>query len=283
MQLPAEVIAITGDFLDQVDDRAPGLVTGLYLRGSLSYGEYFPGQSDIDFTAVLARRPDAAEVDALAAAHEAVHSAHPAPHFSGFHLLREDLARPPHDCPAVPVMFEGSFRPATAEYDINLVSWHELACRAVAVRGPALNEREVWTDDSALRAYTWANLRSYWARWPGWLAGHSAEAGRTWVAAWCVLGVSRLYHLLATGSMTSKSGAGRYAMTAFGPAWQPIIAEALRARERPGEPSGYGADPAARGRDVAAFTAMVVEAGLALGSRPPQARPTPATGRPSSR
>lgn len=294
MQLPAEVSAVTGDFLVQIDARAPGLVTGLYLRGSLSYGEYFAGQSDIDFTAVLASRPDAAAVHALAAAHEAVHVAHPVPHFSGFHLLREDLAGNPGDCPAVPVMFEGSFTPATREYDINPVSWHELARQAVVVRGPALDARAIWTDDAALRAFTHANLGSYWARWPGWLTAHSVEAGHAWIAAWCVLGVSRLHHLLATGSMTSKSGAGRYALSAFGPRWQPIVAEALRIRERPDDPSGYGLDPAAtRGRDVAAFTAMVVQAGLALGAGTAQAGPAqagtnqarsaPATGLPFSR
>jgi hypothetical protein len=55
--LPAEVTAITGRFLELIDAGAPGLVTGLYLRGSLAFGEYFPGQSDVDFTAGLAGSP----------------------------------------------------------------------------------------------------------------------------------------------------------------------------------------------------------------------------------
>ncbi len=83
--------------------------------------------------------------------------------------------------------------------------------------------------------------------------------------AWSVLGVSRLHHLLATSRLTSKSGAGRYALTAFGPQWHRIIEEALRARERPGDVSSYDGDPEARGRDTAAFTVMAVESGLALG------------------
>ncbi|MGH3302430.1 MAG: hypothetical protein ACRDOK_12245 [Streptosporangiaceae bacterium] len=42
MLLSAEVITITGRFLEFIDASAPGLVTGLYLRGSLAFGEYFP-------------------------------------------------------------------------------------------------------------------------------------------------------------------------------------------------------------------------------------------------
>ncbi len=59
MTLPAGVRQVTTRFLDLIDASAPGLVEGLYLRGSLGFGEYFEGQSDIDFTAVLAARPDA--------------------------------------------------------------------------------------------------------------------------------------------------------------------------------------------------------------------------------
>jgi hypothetical protein len=42
---------------------------------------------------------------------------------------------------------------------------------------------------------------------------------------------------------------------------------ALRACERPHQPSGYEQDPAARGRDTLAFTGMAIEAGLALGAQ----------------
>ncbi len=264
MELPAEAASVTSQFLDLADVGAPGLVTGLYLHGSLSFGEYFPGQSDVDFAAVLSQRPDEGQLEALASAHAAVATAHPLPHFDGFHLLREDLAAPPEECPELPVMFEGTFQPSTRNYGVSPVTWHELARQSVAVRGPALTEQDIWTGDGALRAFTYANLSSYWARWPQRLAEQPEHASAEWTAAWCVLGVSRLHHLLATGGMTSKSGAGRYAISAFGPRWQRIATEALRIRELPDEPSLY-ADPAERGRDVIAFTSMAIDSGLALG------------------
>jgi len=62
-----------------------------------------------------------------------------------------------------------------------------------------------------------------------------------------------------------RYAAGRHALTAFGRSWHPIVNEALRARERPADPSAYAADPAARRRDTMAFTRMAIQASLALG------------------
>ncbi len=265
MPLPTEVTEVTSQFLDLIDAGAPGLVQGLYLRGSLGFGEYFDGQSDVDFTAILACWPDARQLDAMAAAHAAVFQAHPHPHFDGFHLLPAQLAQPPDECPDLPCMFDGTFHSA-GRFDVNPVSWHELARHGIAIRGPVLSGDGVWTDDAVLRAYSHANLTSYWSGVAEALAAHPYDAGTPGAAAWCVLGVSRLHHLLSTGELTSKSGAGRHALTAFEERWHPVVYEALRAREQPTEPSRYDGDPATRARDTAAFTVMAIDAGLALGA-----------------
>jgi hypothetical protein len=265
MRLPPDAADVTSQFLRLIDASAPGLVQALYLRGSLGFGEYFDGQSDVDFTAVLASWPDAGQLDALAAAHAAVYAAHQHPHFDGFHLLPEHLARQPEECPDLPYMFDGTFHP-TGRFDVNPVSWHELARHGIAARGPALTSAAVWTDSAVLRAFTNGNLTSYWSGVAAALLANPDDAGTPAAAAWCVLGVSRLHHLLATGQMTSKSGAGRHALTVFGTQWHPIVHEALRAREHPAEPSAYHTDRGARARDTTAFTVMAIDAGLALGA-----------------
>jgi Domain of unknown function (DUF4111) len=260
--LPDQVTEVTSRFLTEIDERAPGLVEGLYLHGSLALtGEFFAG-SDIDFVAVLRARPSDADLAALAAAHEAVRAARPRPLFEGIHMIRADLAGPPDACPDLPFIHDGVFGRA-GRFEINPVTWHELARHAIAVRGPALAGQDVWADDAVLWDFSHANLRTYWARVAELQVALPERAGLPEVTEWSVLGISRLHHLLATGSMTSKSGAGRYALTAFGPRWHPIITEALRARERPDEPSTYP-DGATRGQDTIEFTAMALKAGLAL-------------------
>jgi len=264
MEVPADVARVTETFLRAVDARAPGLVRGLYLRGSLGFGEYFPGRSDVDFAAILSGRPDRARLEALGAAHAELRDAVPDPPFEGIHLLAGDLALPPEQCPEVPYAYEGCFH-RSGRFELSPVTWHELASHGIAVRGAALTAADVWTDLAALRAFSYANLTSYWADIARQLQARPPSRLPARATHWCVLGVSRLHHLLATGSMTSKSGAGRHALAAFGPRWHPIIGEALRLRERPGDPSEYDADPACRGAQTAEFTAMAISASLALG------------------
>jgi len=213
---------------------------------------------------VLAARPDDAQLAGLAAAHRELRDAFPRPHFDGVHVVRADLAKPPDACPDVPCVLEGRFQSA-GRFSVNPVTWHELAWHGITVHGQDLADGQVWTDHAALRSFTYANLTSYWTPVAAQLRAAPPEAIGADDVAWCVLGVSRLHYLLATGFMTSKSGAGRHARAAFGPRWHPIVAEALRAREHPGQPSAYDADLIARGRDTAAFTTMAIESGLASG------------------
>lgn len=215
---------------------------------------------------MLTTRPDATALAALVDAHGVVRGRYPRPYFDGFHVVRDDLARSPVHCPDVPCTLEWAFEEA-GRVNLNPVAWHELARHAVTVRGPVLTEAEVWTDDAALRAFSHANLTAYWSRVAESLVSDPEQAATPEAAVWCVLGVSRLHHLLATGGLTSKSGAGRYALTAFEPRWHPIITEALRLREAADTPSGYAGAAERRGSDTTEFTVMAIEAGLALGGR----------------
>ena len=97
MTLPAEVDQVTQAFLSLADEALPGEIVGLYLHGSLGFGEWFDGPSDIDYVAVLPARPDVATVDALRQVHAELAEEFPRPPFDGFHITRDDLARA---CPA---------------------------------------------------------------------------------------------------------------------------------------------------------------------------------------
>ena len=263
ISLPGPVEHVTRLFLSLVDESAPGLVEGLYLHGSLGFGEWYDGRSDVDYVAVLAERPDAATVELLRGVHDAVATTFPYPSFDGFHLTWEDLAGSPYACPDLPCTQAGLFH-EEARLDVHPVTWHELARHGVTVRGPAPEEVGLWTDDAELRRYTRDNLGSYWREQADALARFPAEAGRPDIVTWCVLGVSRLHHVLATGTLTSNTGAGRYAVDAFPATWRPLLSEALAWRVV-GETSGfYDAAPQRRADETIAFTDMVVRDGLAL-------------------
>ncbi|GAA2756115.1 nucleotidyltransferase domain-containing protein [Actinopolymorpha rutila] len=264
MSLPARVHEVTDTYLRLVDAAAPDLVRGLYLHGSTALGDFCPGHSDVDFVALTAHRPTQAEVTALAAVHKELDRLHPRPYFDGAYLLPVDLATDPDRCPDVPGCHEATFEPS-GRIMLSLVTWHELHAYGVAVRGPAIGDLDVWTDEATLLANTRTNLRTYWKRWVGTLdrlaETEPDRAVDPWFVEWCVLGSVRLHALLVTGRLHSKGSAGRWAVEndAFEPRWRPILTEALRIRSGDDGPSTY-ADPRHRLRDTRDFLDTVVAA-----------------------
>ncbi|WP_158684492.1 aminoglycoside adenylyltransferase domain-containing protein [Amycolatopsis orientalis] len=275
-EIPEEVRRSTTRFLSTVDRAAPGLVTGFYLVGSVCFGDFHARgagrgrlgtASDIDFVAVTDRRPEPREISTLAHAHAATIAQYPQPHFDGSVLTWADLAAGPDACPDVPCAQENRFA-AAGRHGINPVTFCELASRGIALRGPGPSDVEVWADRAALRAFTVDNLRGYWRPW--WeknrrISALSLALGTSpWFPVWAVLGVSRLHHVLATGELTSKSGAGRYAAREFGARWQRIVAESLRLRTGGAEGQRGYRNPLARRRDTLAFLDATIDDALAL-------------------
>ncbi|BCJ35359.1 hypothetical protein Athai_28620 [Actinocatenispora thailandica] len=274
-RLPGEVQQAVSVFLAAVDAAAPGLVTGFYLVGSVALGDFHPTgagrgpfstASDIDFVAVLSRRTDA-DTAALAGAQARVVAERSRPSFDGCCLTEAELAAGPDGCPGVPCWQSGRFAPA-GRFAINPVTFCELARHGVAVRGRQPAELDVWHDPAALRAFTADNLRSYWR--PAWRKGRRPgpvrfAVGLTgWYPVWTVLGVSRLHYTLATGEMTSKCGAGRYARESFDPRWHRILDESLALRTGGAEGRRGYRNPLSRRRDTLAYLDATIDAALAL-------------------
>lgn len=247
---------MTERFLGLADEALPGLVEGLYLHGSLGFGEWYDGRSDVDYVAVLAERPDADTLATLAKVHAEMGTAPP---FDGTHVTWADLEADPTTLPHVPSTLAGEFR---TEGRCDPVTWHELAWHGVHVRGPALADLQIWTDLQGLRRYTHGNLGSYWAGRLGQLREHPTEAARPDLVLWFVLGPARLHHLLATDRLTSKDGGGRHVVQAFGEGWRPLVNEALAYRAT-GALAGVLA-PEQLSAQVIELTDLVVREGLAI-------------------
>lgn len=264
MPTPPVVTQMCHTFLNEVDAAAPGLVDGLYLCGSVALGDFHDTTSDVDFVTVVTDGVDDAGLAALTRAHHAVLERYPQSPFEGTHLTRAQLAADPADCPGAPSAHEGDLHRAD-RFALDPVTWHELAHAGIAVRGPAVAELKVWTDDAAFRAFTVHNLTSYWRPWRARYVSAAVEAyplsAAEWAAAWSVLGVSRLHSELAGGGLTTKCGAGGHALRAFDADWHRLIVDCLGIRA--GRPTGY-ADLTGLHSEVAAFLDMAIESALAL-------------------
>jgi hypothetical protein len=268
------VDALTKRYLEVVDEELPGRIEGLYLIGSVALDDFRPGHSDVDFVAVMSAPLSIDEHTGVTSAHERLSKQFRRPWFSGVYVTWADLQRDPRLIAAVPSYHEGHFKPSGG-FDANPVQWLTLRTRPVAIRGAA--NPDVWTDPDAVREWVWANLHSYWAGWnrsQKRLFGPGVMTLLDWGVCWGVLGVTRLHFTLAAGGVTSKTGAGAYALDTFDTRWHPVIHEALRIRGK-GDVRGdtlgraarsYRLRRLARRRDALQFIDHVIES-----ARPPEA------------
>lgn len=227
--MPGEVSGAVGDYLRDVDRAAPGFVEAVYVTGSVALGDYRPSISDVDLVAVSGHQPTQGELAALAELHRPSR-----PSVDVLYATRDDLRRDPSQ-QSLPGSVGGEFRRDGA-FEANPVAWRVLSTRAIAVRGAALTDRDVWFDADSLRSWNVANLDGYWSAWVRRARAEVATEARVrheYGLQWLVLGVPRLHYTIATLDVTSKTGAGRYALGVAPQQWHTVLetAVALRADE----------------------------------------------------
>jgi hypothetical protein len=244
-------------YLEVVDEALPGRVEGLYLVGSVALDDFRPGASDVDFLAVTATPLTEDDATTLGEAHERLRDKVPEPALDGVYLTWDHLAADPTSLAGLTSHHDGTMK--AEGFDANPVQYLTLAKHPVVLRGPT--SPEVFTDDAVLRRWVRANLDTYWAEWVD--RQHTLVRGAMLLAdsavGWGVLGTPRLHYTLATGDVTSKTGAGEYALATFDDEWHRIIEEALRLRRGGQQIEVYRRRPLARRRDALDFMAHVIE------------------------
>jgi hypothetical protein len=266
--VPRIVDEVVGAYLSLVDAEVPGLVEGLYLVGSIGLGDFRLRSSDIDYVAVTAAPPSPAGVAGLGRVHARLRGRYPRPHFDGAYVTWADRAGDPAAAGPGPGSHGGRLRPSAASgapdphAGHSPVTWHMVARHAVARRGPDPAALTVHADPAALAAWCDRNLDTYWrpwlARWSPLASPRGLFALTPYAAVWAVTGVARLHYTLATGGITSKAGAARYALEAFPSRWHRAAREALRLRQGDAPGARQYRTPFARRRDVLAFADMAI-------------------------
>lgn len=271
--IDTRVFAAARDVLDYllvgIDSHASGLIVGAHITGSIALGDERPGQSDIDVVLVRDTAADnSSTMAALEPALDDLRRTHPQPMVDGLVLDMHDLENgPDHMEVERPIIFANAPWLGPDGSGRNPVTWQTLRQCGVAFRGLPLDHGSLWHDPARLDTWTRQNLESYWRPWlvrGERLAAHpELESLIDEATEWGVLGVTRLHYTLATGRVTSKHGAGEYALNAFEKRWHPIVEEAIRIREARTSPSPIPA-PQARIREIHAYMTMVIDTALEL-------------------
>ncbi len=261
MKLPAPAHDVVATYLQMLDTKAPGLIEGLYVVGSIALGEFRPRRSDIDFIAVTSNILQPEHLQILEVVHTQIQERWKKPFFDGIYVTWQDLAFDPMQIGPRPSAHEGHFDPGT-NISTDPIAWHTLAQSGLHIRGPEPDQLEIWRDRAALDVWCNRNLDDYWQRRmldrSARLLSQGGLIGLTaWYCEWCVTGVSRLHYTIATGAITSKESAAVYAQKTLDRRWSCVIEEALRIRRASGRRSLYHS-PVIRRRDVQAFSQYVI-------------------------
>jgi hypothetical protein len=252
-----------------LDQRAPGLFPDASIVGSLALDDAQPGKSDIDLVLIC---PDSATNDdvmaALGPAMSMIRRDYPEPGLDGIVLTPRDLALGPTMIEGPrPVIFEGNVELRNDGSAWNPVTWQILRQDGIRWRGRSLSDADLHDDPDLLRTWTRGNLEGYWRPWLArsgrLLSPFGAWSLRGDFVEWGVLGVTRLHYTIATGQITSKSGAGAYALETFPEYWHLIVREAMDIRRNPERArSLYRRDVLGRRKEARDYIAMVIEDAL---------------------
>jgi hypothetical protein len=215
-----------------LESKLPGLVTGLYLHGSVALRAFDPHFSDVDFLAFMSRRCTRFDLNNLAEIHQFVAAEYPWPALEGCYLQWEELGQAEENIATYPYYHEGQLR-SDGHGGVNAVTWWIIKNRGVVLLGPNPQEMPFEVSGDSLISYTLSNLNTYWAafltqpRRMSWLLSNDG-------IQWIVLGVLRQYYTLREQQIISKVAAGVDALENLSPKWHRIVKEAVNIRQRVG-------------------------------------------------
>ncbi len=211
-----------------------GQMTGLYLYGSLSSGDFDPRSSDIDFAFVTESVLPPETVAALEDMHRELWAGRLkwAAKLEGAYVPKSLIRRHDPHGPAIPTVNEGAFYTAELGSDW-IIQRHVIRECGAVLAGPDPQTLIDPVSPEDIRQSVLGVLREWWFPMlenPEWLA----ERGSVY-HAYAVVSLCRALHALRHGTVVSKPVAAHWAQEQF-PEWNDLIALALRSQhgEHPG-------------------------------------------------
>jgi hypothetical protein len=231
-RIPPMLHPLLSDYQQLLGGELPSLVTGLYLHGSLALDAFNQDLSDIDYVAFISRDASAQDLKRLHFIHTTIATRYPRWLLEGSYLPWRDLGRLEEEITPSVTYHDGKLV-ANNKFDVNSVTWWVLKQHGIALIGPQPQELAFGVDWDLLVIRMKENLNSYWGQYirnPRRIAWLLSDYG----VQWTVLGTLRQYYTFVAQDITSKTGAGEYALTHLPAQWHAIISEAIRLRTQKG-------------------------------------------------
>ena len=232
--VPEKVKEVVDEHIRIIESGLPDFLEAYYIYGSVSFGAFDYGKSDIDFIAVMKRKATETDIDILKKIHGDMQRKFHKTILDGMYLQKEDIeSLSEGEIPCLRFN-DGAFK-GFKTFDTNSVDAFELKKYGITVKGQEIGNLKYTVDFDVLISKMKDNLNTYWLKWANACRrfpsiGYIASLTSLKSIEWGVLGVSRLYYTFRKRDIVSKAGAGEYALKTVPQKWHKIIREAMRLR-----------------------------------------------------
>jgi hypothetical protein len=233
--IPDKVNIILKEYFNLLEAKLPNLIEAYYIYGSVSLGAFDYGFSDIDFVAVIKRKINDTELILLKEIHKDIKKKFPKTDLMGFYVTGNDLNSQHLNEKSCPCFIDGEFK-GLNKFEINSIDAYQLKKYGIAIKGPVAECLDYTVDWNILIHNMRENMNTYWLNWmkscekfPSIRYAGSFVSLR--MIEWGVLGVTRLYYTFKEKDITSKVGAGEYALKTVPQRWHKILNESMRLRK----------------------------------------------------
>ncbi len=253
--IPEVIRPMLQAYLDLLNRELPNFVEAVYLHGSIALDAFDERQSDIDTITVISRLASEGDVQKLGQIHETIASQYPRWLLEVSYLQAADLGQPESAIPPHPTYHDNELNPV-GHFDVSPVTWWLLKNKGIALLGSDPQKLTYSMDWSMLIADMKHNMNTYWASFtyqPTRMIRLLVDDG----VSWTVLGVLRQYYTFRENDITSKLGAGEYALKVLPVEWHRLVQDALDIRQGR-KPRGYSSR-FTRAYAVVRFVRYVVE------------------------
>ncbi|HYE83056.1 MAG TPA: aminoglycoside adenylyltransferase domain-containing protein [Clostridia bacterium] len=234
-RIPDKVNELLKEYFDMLEPKLPDYLEAFYIYGSVSLGAFDFGYSDIDFIAVVKNKVTEEDMTLLKQIHGEMHRRFPKTDLMGMYVMGSDLEAHSVQEETCPCFINGKFH-GFVRFDRNSIDAYQLKKYGIVVFGWEIEKYGYNVDWDVLMNNMRNNLNTYWLKWK---TGCEKFPSLHYLAMffslkaieWGVLGVTRLYYTFREKDITSKVGAGEYALRAVPERWHRIINESMRLRK----------------------------------------------------
>lgn len=233
--IPEKANEVLKEHLDLLKSKSPNLLEAYYIYGSIALDAFNYGLSDIDFIAVVKRKVTETDLNILKEIHRDIKKRYPKIDLMGLYVMKNDLQSQHKNKKTCLSFIDGVYK-GLEKFEKSSIDAYQLKKYGITIKGQSIENFDYTVTWDTLIYNMRDNLNTYWLSWKN---DCKKFPSRKYIGLyinlgmieWVILGVSRLYYTFKERDITSKVGAGEYALQTVPEKWHMIINEAMRLRK----------------------------------------------------